>query len=391
MKNEKAVLMRFNLLQVLYWCGLAAMGSFVSAFMISKGMSNTRLSIMLALYMLCAFVGQFFWGSLSDKKQTNKKFFILNEIFVLVIYYLIYIFSDNFLLVNIFYPLLGFVIVPQASNLDSWILKCFAHRPQVYGPARGWASAGFAVFMLVYGNLINSWGYHIMPWFATVIVGGAILVAFLQPDSPVVEGSSRGGIKLKDIGALAKSPIYMYIIVLMLFIGLTMSPVSNMKIVVLESVGGNVSHQGIDSFFLCFFQLPFFFLSGLIRRIPQRTRILLGSCGSLIMSILDLLATSPVMVIAGSVFHGIGYSILLPTVREIVEQKVDPAIKTTAHGVCDAVYASLAGIVSLLYVGGLIDAAGTTPVFIISICTGSVALLLGITYFIKTLRNLRAG
>ena len=166
MKNEKAVLLRFNLLQVLYWCGLASMGSFVSAFMLSKGMSNTRLSIILALYMLGAFIGQFFWGSLSDKLQTNKKFFILNEAFVLLLYYLIYIFSDNFLMVNIFYPLLGFVIVPQASNLDSWILKCFAHRPQVYGPARGWASAGFAVFMLVYGNLINSWGYKIMPWFA---------------------------------------------------------------------------------------------------------------------------------------------------------------------------------------------------------------------------------
>ena len=60
MKNEKAVLLRFNLLQILYWCGLASMGSFVSAFMLSKGMSNTRLSIILALYMLCAFVGQFF-------------------------------------------------------------------------------------------------------------------------------------------------------------------------------------------------------------------------------------------------------------------------------------------------------------------------------------------
>ncbi len=391
MKNENAVLKRFNLLQILYWCGLASMGSYCSAFMISKGMSNTRLSIMLALYMLMAFVGQFFWGSLSDKKRTNKKFFILNECFVLLLYYLIYIFSDNFLLVNIFYALLGFVIVPQASNLDSWILKCFAHRPQVYGPARGWASAGFAVFMLLYGQLIQRLGYGIMPWFATVIVGGAIVVALLQPDSPVVEGSSKGGIKFKDIAALTKSPVYMYIIVLMLFIGLTMSPVMNMKIVVLESVGGNVSHQGIDSFFLCFFQLPFFFLAGLVRKIPQRTRILLGSCGSLIMVILDLLAVSPAMVIAGSVFHGVGYSILLPTIREIVEQKVDPAIKTTAHGLCDAVYGSLAGIVSLLYVGSLIDAAGTTPVFIISICTGSVALILGIVYFVKTLRKLRAG
>ena len=233
MKNENAVLMRFNMLQVLYWCGLASMGSFVSAFMLSKGMSNTRLSIMLSLYMLFAFVGQFFWGSLCDKLRTNKKIFILCEFCVLALYYLIYIFSDNFIVVNIFYPLLGFAIVPMAAVLDSWILKCFSHRPQVFGPARGWASAGFAFFMLIYGQLIQHLGYGIMPWFATVIVGGAILVSFLQPDSPVAEGSSKGGVKLKDIGNLAKSPSFVFIIVLMLFIGLSMSPISNMKIVIL--------------------------------------------------------------------------------------------------------------------------------------------------------------
>ena len=391
MKNEKAVLLRFNMLQVFYWCGLASMGSFVSAFMLSKGMSNTRLSLILALYMLGAFVGQFFWGSLSDKLQTNKKFFIMNEAFVLLLYYLIYIFSDNFLLVNIFYPLLGFVIVPQASNLDSWILKCFAHRPQVYGPARGWASAGFAVFMLIYGNLINSWGYRIMPWFATAIVGTAIVIALLQPDSPVVPGSSRGGIKLKDIGNLARSGIYMFIIALVFFIGMGQAPVSNMKIVVLESVGGNVSHQGYDSFFLCIFQLPFFFLAGQLRRIPKHTRLLFGALGALGMGLCDLLATSPAMVITGSVLWGAGYSIMLPTVREIVSENVDPALTTTAHGVCDAVLGSLAGIISLLYVGKLIDAAGTAPVFAICICLSGVAMVMSIIYFVKAIRKNRAA
>ncbi len=383
MKNENTVLIRFNMLQVFYWCGLASMGSFVSAFMLSKGMSNTRLSIMLSLYMLCAFIGQFFWGGLCDKLRTNKKIFILCEFWVLALYYLIYIFSDNFILVNIFYPILGFVVVPVAVILDSWILKCFTHRPQVFGPARGWASAGFAFFMLIYAQMIQRLGYGIMPWFATVIVGAAILIAFLQPDVPVTENIGKGGIKLQDIGNLAKSPTFVFIVILMLFIGLAMSPVSNMKIVILESVGGSVSHQGIDSFFLCFFQLPFLFLSGLVRRIPQRIRIILGSSGALIMAILDLLATSPVMVITGTVFLGVSYSILLPTVREIVEQKVDPSIKTTAHGICDAVYGSLSGIISLLYVGSLIDTVGTTPVFIICICIGLVALGLAVTYSIR--------
>jgi MFS family permease len=384
LKNEKWVLIRFNLIQVLYWCGFASMAAFVSAFMLSKGMSNTQLSLMLAIYMLCAFVGQFFWGSICDKLKTNKKIFILGEILVLALYYLIYKFSNDFSVVMILYPILGFVMVPLPSNLDAWLLKCFVHRPEVYGPARGWASMGFAVFMLIYGNIIAGIGYHVMPAFATVFIVTTIILSSMQPDSPEPEGE-RAALKLRDIGKLTKIKPYMFIIVLLLFTGLAIAPINNMKIVVLENVGGTVVHQGYDSFFMCVAQLPFFFLAGKIRKIPQNIRLLLSAAGPMCMILINFFAASPYMVILASVFNAISYSILLPTIREITEASTDKALRTTAHGIADAVFQSLAGMVSLLYVGSLMDNVGMSAVFIICICFQSVALILAVikTFFRK--------
>lgn len=382
MKSEKFVLMRFNAIQVLYWCGFASMAVFISAFMLSKGMSKTQLSLMLAIYMLCAFAGQFFWGSLCDRLKTNKKIFILGNILVLALYYTIYTLADNFAAIMVLYPLLGFIQVPLPSNLDAWLLKCFSHRPEIYGPARGWGSMGFAIFMLIYGNIIGSFGYKVMPFFATAFICATVILSVMQPDSPLLDGHNAV-VKFRDIGKLTKVKPYMFVLAFLLFTGLAVSPINNMKIVVLESVGGTVAHQGYDSFFMCLAQLPFFFFAGKVRKIPQNIRILLSAIGPLCMIVINFFAVTPYMVITASVFNAISYSILLPTIREITENSTDRTIRTTAHGVADAVYQSLAGMISLLYVGVLMDNVGMKAVFIICICFQLVTLVLALTKITK--------
>lgn len=375
MKNERAVLIKFNALQVSYWWSFASMPAFITAFLLSKGMSNTELSLLLAVYMLFAFLGQFFWGAVCDKLRTNKKIFILSNILVLTLNLLIYVFAGNTVLIAVFYPLLGFVMVPIPSNLDAWLLKCFAHRPQVYGPARGWSSIGYAVFMLGYGMLISNLGYWIMPIFVTVLTVSTVIIALTQPDSPPPEGP-KAAFKIKDIGKLIHIKPYMYLIVILLFTGLAVAPINNMKIVVLESVGGNVSHQGFDSFFMCLCQFPFFFLAGKLRFLSQKMRLLLAAGGTMIMIVMNLFAFSPYMVIAASCFNAISYSILLPTMREITEANVDPTLRTTAHGVTDAVYQSLAGMIALLYGGAVMDNFGMKILFTVCIVMQAVPLIM---------------
>jgi MFS transporter, PPP family, 3-phenylpropionic acid transporter len=380
--NERAILIKFNVLQVSYWWSFAAMPAYIGAYLLSKGLSYTQLSLLLSAYMLLSFLGQFFWGSVCDSLQTNKKVFILGNFLVLWLNFAIFYLADHLPAIAVLYPLLGFTMAPLPSNLDTWLLKSFAHRTEVYGPARGWGSLGFALFMLFYGPLINRVGYWVMPIFSAALILITVGVALSLPDSPPPEGH-RSAFRVRDIGKLMGIKPYLFLVVLLLFSGLATAPIGNMKIAILKSVGGNVSHQGYDFFFMCMFQLPFFFLAGRIRRINRKLRFVAATIGPMLMILCNYLAASPGLIIAGSAFNAISFSIMLPTMREITEENVDIRLRTTANGITDAVFQSLAGMMSLLYVGSIMDRFGMKVVFAISLAIQVIPIAMAVGSLIR--------
>lgn len=379
MTRETKVLIRFIALQVTYWCGYAAMPAYIGAFLLSKGISNTLLSLLIALYMLCAFAGQFFWGSMCDRLHTNRRIFIFGNAAALALNLAIYALADHFAVVAVLYSLLGFTLTPLASNLDSWILKCFAHRPQVYGQARSGSSLSYALFMLFYGALLGRMGYQIMPVAVTLWTVATLFLAFCQPDSPsVAPPSGEKNAPSINPRTLLRSRSFLFLLGFLLLSGLATTPVSNMKIVILNSVGGTVLHQGYDSFFMCLLQFPIFLFADHLKKIPTRLRLLLAAIGPMLMLCIDFAAVSPAMVILASVFNSMAYGILLPTTREITAASVDPALLNTANGITDAVYSSFAGVISLLYVGAVIDHFGVRVMLGLCIAIQFVPILLAL-------------
>lgn len=387
-KSEKIVYIKFCLLQISHWLGFGAMASFVVAYLLNSGMSNTVLSVCMAVYMFMAFLGQFFWGTICDRNQANKKVFIVAEALVLCLYFVIYYLAKT-PVVYLAYPLLGFVIVPISSNLDSWVLKVHYKHPECYGPTRGCSALGFGVFMFFYGKVISSVGYGIMLPLAVGFMAVTLITAFTQPDPPsaMVGSTSAKKMNLKDIGALTKIPVYMILLLLLFVFGISMAPLNNMKIVVLQNVGGTVAHQGYDSFLGCIMQTPFFFLAAKFKKWPQNLKVILAVISVTIMIVGDSLATNPFMIIAFDSLYFVGYSLFLPTYREITEEVVSPQIKTTAHGLCDSVFASLAGMISMCYSGAVIDNFGMTAMF--RLCTILALAACGITALFVIVNNRR--
>ena len=208
--------------------------------MLANGMSNTVLSLILSIYLMAAFAGSFFWGSLSDRLRTNKKTMLIQVAVCLAAGQLIYQFAHVTWLVAVLYPVLGFATVPVGSNLDSWILKSFPEEPNYYGISRGVAAFGYAVIVLIMGQLVANVGYHVMPIGLAISAGATILITALLPDSPQIETSGNFRFSIKDVGGLFKNKTYVKILVLLFTIGLAIVPISNMKIVLYQSVGGDV-------------------------------------------------------------------------------------------------------------------------------------------------------
>ena len=68
---SKKTFFSFAVMDSLYWAFYACFVGFITTYLLTCGMDNAVLSIMLACFMGASFIGAFFWGSICDKAKTN--------------------------------------------------------------------------------------------------------------------------------------------------------------------------------------------------------------------------------------------------------------------------------------------------------------------------------
>lgn len=374
---KKTCWIKFSLLEIAYWCFSASFISFLASYLLSKGISNTVLSLYLASYLLAAFVGSFVWGAVCDYFHTNRKIIIFSLSLTLLIIYFIYFFAPDKIALAILYPLLGFIIQPQSTNIDSWLLLACHNDSAVYGKIRCQPSVLFAFTAFFLGRFITIHGYYFMLIFSTFFLLLGICTAFITPEEPDMQSSnSSDALNLSTVKELLSSSSYRYMIILLFFTGLAITPINNLKITILNAAGGDVSSLGIDSFIAAFTQVPFIAASGKIKKIPLRIRYLLITVLPFLSVLSAYFAVSPYMIFLGSVFYNIGFGILLPTMRNVTENSISPAHRNLGHYFADAVFNSFTGILSLLYSGMVIDFCGMKVLLLICMASSLVPVLM---------------
>ena len=368
----------FAALQISYWCFHASFICYASAFFLDNGISNTAVSLLLAGYMLCSFLGSIVWGSVCDALGTNKKVFLLGLTVSAVLIGFIYAFGSNAALMAVAYPLLGFFFLPQSANSEAWLLSACHHDQNVYGQIRSTPSMAYAVWAAIMGRWIDVKGYSVMLIGAAAFFVAVVAAALILPDAVPAQNASKSRISRMDVAALFGNKAYRRLIVLLFLVGLAIAPINNLKIIVLESVGGTVSHVGFDSFASALTQVPFIMLAGWLARIPLRTRYTVMTAMPLVMILLCLFAVSPAMVIAGSVAYNMAYGVLLPTMREVTEKNVQENLRNLGHSLSDAVFTSFSGVVSLIYAGAVVDGLGVKAMMIISAAIAASSLVVSL-------------
>lgn len=381
-------LVLFSILDGLYWAYFACFGGYIATYLLSCGMSNSLLSILMAVYMGCAFAGAFFWGGLCDKKRTNKKIFIPEYAMSFTLAFISWFMAPRNILVSAaFYLAFGFVSAPLGSNLDSWMLRSFNRDSGTFGKARAIGSAGYAIAALLIGQLIKSLGYTVMPIGMICCASIVMIIAITtkEPEYPAAPSKSSG--EKPNIKDLLKIKPYVFLLIVLFTTGLASSPINSLKIVVIQSVGGDVGILGIDSFVGVMVQALFIFSSGALKKIPPYFRLFAMSFFVILDMILIVTAVSPYMVILGSVMWNASYGVLLPTMREITERNVQGPLKNTAHSMTDAIYGSFAGIIALTYSGTLMDAFGARSVAMLGLGIMVIPFAMSLTALLKNAKE----
>lgn len=368
----------FTVLQVSYWCFHASFICFASAFFLHLGFGNTVVSLLLAGYLLCSFIGSIVWGAICDRLGTNKKIFLAGVMGSACLMYFIYLFGGNVRLMAVAYPLLGFFFLPQAANSEAWLLSACDHNQKIYGQIRSAPSLVYAVWAMLMGRLIDVHGYAVMLVGGTAFAVVVITAALLLPDAADRRRPEKKQSGTKGITVLLANKPYRRLLLLLFFAGLAAAPLNNMKIVVLQNVGGTVAHVGMDSFASALTQVPFFLLAGWLQHIRLRARYAVMTLAPLAMILMCLFAVSPAMVIAGSVLYNIGYGIMIPTMREVTERFVEGELRTLGHTLSDAVFSSFSGVISLAYAGFIADKMGVHAMLCVCAAIAAVSFALAL-------------
>ena len=373
MSKRKFIL--FSALEITYWGFHASFVGYASAYLISRGVSSTVMSLLISGFMLCAFAGSMVFGRICDRLQSNKRVFIPCMMTSYALMFAIYACADCLPVLCVCYPLLGLCFQPQGANADAWVLAAYDHDQKMYGRVRSMPSLFYAVISMVMGRLISRFGYEMM------LAGGTLFMVLLLASAAALpdareETAVQSKMGLQDVRRLFDGRPYRMLVILLFLIGLAIAPINNLKIVVLENVGGNVSHIGVDSFVSALTQVPFIAMAGLLMLIPLRARFIAMAALPLSMILLVRFASSPAMIFAGSFLANVGYGILLPTMRDVTERYVDKDLRNLGHSLSDAIYNSFSAVVSLMYAGAIADTFGVSAMLTLCAVIAVVPFLL---------------
>lgn len=395
--GEKA---KFSLIQASFWMSIAVFTAFAVALARSKGISAVYIGVMGASYKLCAVFGQFVFGAFCDKFEANKKVFVITTCLAFLASMFFY-FSDSAWTIILTYGLLGFFLVPTGSNLDTWILKRFVSDGNAYGPIRSMGSLSYAIFIFLTGILISNIGFIMMPIMLAVAVAVTLLTASATPEvekrgavsaeadkieanpaqaseaekSP--EGEKSG---LQNYAELFKNKSYIFLVSVLFMQGLAVFSMMQMKILVWESLGADVTtYQGIDGFAIAIAQFPVILMSSKFGGISPFKRLLVANICDLVMLTGICFTSAPQVVVLCGVLHGVGYGLLLPAMRQIIFESTSERLRTTAQGFGDAAYVSISGILGSLAAGAITDAFGVGSLLMLCVIVQIVPVSL-LTY-----------
>ena len=385
--NTKKLKIRFAIIEASYYAMFASFASFIGTFALHRGYSQSFISSSISCYLLFAFLGQFFWGSICDKIRSNKKIFLLLLTIAGVIQTALF-FSPNKAVYILLYCMLGFLLGPGGTVLDTWLLRCMNNDVPVYGKVLSMGTAGYAVAILNMGFLAEHYGYWIMPTVSGGILIFTLIMSFTMPEAPFGQKRSEK-VTFRDILSIFKDREFLILAVVMIIAGAAGSPLNNLKIVVLESVGGDISTQGIDSFMGCVTQFLIFFFAGIFAGIAPKKRLVLSSALITFGITVSYLATSPVMVILGTMTIFGTYGILTSASREIVKNNISYDYQTTANGIADSSYSFISGMLMMPFAGSISDAIGIRNTLGISILISVIPMIILMISFHKDKKNMQ--
>lgn len=351
--EEKNLNIRLNTLYFIFYAALAGYYPFLTIYMTERGLSYAEIGIAYAVTSLISVAAQPIWGYITDK-YSNKN----NILFVTMLFSALII--NAFVCINGFGMVVSVMIIltifqsPIGSILDAYTYEIIEeHREIQYGRIRLMGSAGYAIFSLFIGILINA--TNINSSFYTYFI--LLLLSIFVIKGITFRGKSHSQkLNLKDLKEVLKNVNFIMFLLAVCIMNIALGANGSYISVLIEKTGGNVSSLGMLWFMVAMSELPAFFFGGKVLKKLGEMKVLIFAISIYILRFfLDSISANYQQVMFIQLLQGISFPLFLMASLQYLNKVVPSKMRTSGITLYAAVGGGLGGFIGNIVGGKLLD------------------------------------
>jgi MFS transporter, PPP family, 3-phenylpropionic acid transporter len=371
----------FGSLQWLFWSAHCTLFAFLVMYLKTRSYNEVQIGIVMSVISITSVIGQPFWGHHSDRRNALRNVLVFCMLTAGITALLIPLFIRSFVMILVIAVVISFTENSMPSIIDSWTMNHVPKRPWIdYGLTRGLGSLGFAVTAVLFGVVMDRYGYGLMfPIHITLVfltVGACYLVdRALRSDSGTGEAVHHEAPTERFRFRGSRRFVWFLISSTLVFIGFRATATFYPHL--LAQVGGDNKALGLSLSVMALSEVPVLFLSKkLLTRYRDTALIVVSMLFFLLRIYLHIVVHSVAGLIVVQATQSLSFALFLPASVYYIKRISPPSLGSTYLTIASSCYFGIGGIIGS-YVGGLlIDVAGISTMLWWGIGSTVVGMLL---------------
>jgi MFS transporter, PPP family, 3-phenylpropionic acid transporter len=370
---------RASLAYAALYASIGSMLPYMPLYYRSLGFSLAQVGSILALGALVGLLAAPAWGSVSDRMRGSPRVLVAAAATALVGELVLALLTAP-ALVYVGAAVLGAGVAGLSPIVDARALETAGANRKGFGPLRAWGSASYIVAVLGTGLAVDRLGLHIVFTVLTVMLILTALAGLALKPAARERPFQTASRPLRDAGRLF-GPRGLGMFLLGAFLTwLGMSSVLTYTPIRFFEMGAGASIVGLGGAIAAGIEVPLMLrFPALADRWGADRLLIAGSALTAARGVVAAIATDPPVLLAASVFGGLGFALFFIGGVTYVSQHVPPELAATAQGIFQGVGNSLAQVTAQAVGGAVATLTSVSGLFAIAAGIGIVgAAIIGL-------------
>lgn len=364
--------------RILYFCLYAPLGvvcPLIGTYLDHIGFTGAQIGVVTSCGTAVAILAGFFWGRIYANAK-NQKYIILILCMMAPIMAVSSTFTRIFIIYLFIYSVMYFFQGPMMGLVDSRTIA----RTKNFSVIRAYGAAGYAIAVFVAGQIGERIGLEkIFYLYALGYLIAFILVATEKDEVKSVKKAEKSEGKV-TVGEVLKNKRLIKLLICAFFIQATNVPNATYFTFLFQDGGGSVAGVGLAFLLMAGSEAPFMFIMPWInKRISTEKVIPIAMAVSVMRFGMYSFGPSSTFLLATFILQGIVNGIVLVELVRYVSKLAGDRLSSMAISTYYAASCSGSTIVTTFISGYILDAFGSTGVYLFFTSLNAVGLILYLT------------